>query len=131
MRTTGFLASNRNKVGEAFTTILEQPIIVNGWVVARRGQPVIGRVVTAKKEKDESQLGVELASLTLVDGTQIPVRTELVKNVQPDAGVGGREVAGVATTTGLGAIIGGAANGGEGAGIGAGIGAAAGIVGVL
>jgi len=131
VRTTGYLASNRNKVGDAFTTTLEQPIIVNGWVVARRGQEVIGRVVTAKKEHDESQLGVELASLTLVDGTQVPVKTELVKNVRPNAGVGGREVAGVATTTGVGAIIGGAANGGEGAGIGAGIGAAAGIVGVL
>ena len=131
VRTTEFLSSNRSKVGEAFTTTLEQPIIVGGWVVARRGQPVIGRVVTARKEHDESQLGVELASLTLVDGTQIPVRTELVKNVQPNAGVGGREVAGVATTTGVGAIIGGAVNGGEGAGIGAGVGAAAGIVGVL
>jgi hypothetical protein len=131
VRTTGFLASNRNKVGEAFTTTLEQPIIVNGWVVARRGQVVVGRVVTAKKEHDESQLAVELASLTLVDGTQVAVRTEMVKNVQPNAGVGGREVAGVATTTGVGALIGGAANGGEGAGIGAGIGAAAGIVGVL
>jgi hypothetical protein len=131
VRTRDFLASNRNKVGDAFTTTLEQPIIVGGWVVARRGQTVIGRVVTAKKEHDESQLGVELASLTLVDGTQIPVKTELMKNVQPNAGVGGREVAGVATTTGVGAIIGGAANGGEGAGIGAEIGAAAGIVGVL
>jgi hypothetical protein len=131
VRTTGFLASNRNKAGDPFTTTLEQPIIVNGWVVARRGQEVIGRVVTAKKEHDESQLGVELASLTLVDGTQIPVKTELVKNVRPNAGVGGRDVAGVAATTGVGAIIGGAVNGGEGAGIGAGVGAAAGIVGVL
>jgi hypothetical protein len=131
VRTTGFLSSERSKVGEAFTTTLEQPIIVGGWVVARRGQPMVGRVVTAKKEKGESQLGVELASLTLVDATQIPVKTELVKNVTPNRGVGGREVAGVATTTGVGAIIGGAANGGEGAGIGAGIGAAAGIVGVL
>ncbi len=130
VRTTGFLASNRNKVGDAFTTTLEQPIIVNGWVVARRGQVVVGRVVTAKKEHDESQLGVELASLTLVDGTQIPVKTELTKNVRPDAGVGGREVAGLAATTGVGAIIGGAAGGGGGAGIGAGIGAAAGIIGI-
>jgi hypothetical protein len=131
VRTTGFLSSERNKVGEPFTTTLDQPIVVNGWVVARRGQPMTGRIVTAKKEKGESQLGVELASLTLVDGAQIPVKTELVTNATPNAGVGGREVGGVAATTGVGAIIGGAANGGEGAGIGAGIGAAAGIVGVL
>jgi hypothetical protein len=130
VRTTSFLASNRNKEGDAFTTILDQPIVVNGYVVARRGQPVIGRVVVAKKEHEESQLGVVLASMTLVDGTQVPVKTELVKEVRPDAGVGGREVAGVATTTGIGAIIGDAAGGGGGAGIGAGIGAAAGILGV-
>jgi hypothetical protein len=130
VRTTSFLASNRNKVGDAFTTTLEQPIVVNGYVVARRGQVVIGRVVVAKKEHEESQLGVVLASMTLVDGTQVPVTTELVKEVRPDAGVGGREVAGVATTTGVGALIGDAAGGGGGAGIGAGIGAAAGILGV-
>jgi len=130
VRTTSYLASNRNKVGDAFTTILDQPIVVNGYVVARRGQPVIGRVVVAKKEHEESQLGVVLASMTLVDGTQVPVKTELVKEVRPDAGVGGREVAGVAATTGVGAIIGDAAGGGGGAGIGAGIGAAAGILGV-
>jgi hypothetical protein len=130
VRTTGFLASNRNKVGDAFTTILDQPIVVNGFVVARRGQPVIGRVSVAKREHDESQLGVVLASMTLVNGTQVPLTTELVKNVHPDAGVGGREVAGVATTTGVGALIGDAAGGGGGAGIGAGIGAAAGILGV-
>lgn len=130
VRTTGFLASNRNKVGDAFTTVLDQPIVVNGYVVARRGQPVIGRVVVAKKEKDESQLVVEVASLTLVDGTQVPVKTELVKITQPDAGVGGREVAGLAATTGTGALIGGAVGGGAGAGIGAGIGAAAGILGI-
>ena len=130
VRTTGFLASNRNKVGDAFTPVLDQPIVVNGFVVARRGQPVIGRVISVKKEKDVSQLVIELASLTLVDSTQIPVKTELVKEVRPDAGVGGREVAGLAATTGTGALIGAAVGGGGGAGIGAGIGAAAGIIGI-
>ena len=130
VRTTGFLASNHNKVGDTFTTILEQPIVLNGWVVARRGQPVMGRVVVAKREHDESTLVVEMASLTLVDGTQVQLRTELVKNVQPDAGVGGHEVVGLAATTGTGALIGGAVGGGVGAGIGAGIGAAAGIIGI-
>jgi hypothetical protein len=130
VRTTSFLASNRNKVGDAFTAILDQPLVVNGFVVARRGQPVIGRVVIAKKEHDESQLVVELASLTLVDGTHLAVKTEQVKNTQPDAGVGGHEVAGLAATTGTGALIGAAVGGGAGAGIGAGIGAAAGILGI-
>ncbi|HKT11118.1 MAG TPA: BON domain-containing protein, partial [Terriglobia bacterium] len=38
------LSSDRNKSGDAFTATLEQPVVVNGWVVARRGQTIEGRV---------------------------------------------------------------------------------------
>ena len=59
----------------------------------------------------------------------LPVRTQLL---QSSAGTStGRNAAAVATTTGVGAVIGGAAEGGEGAAVGAVIGAAAGIVGVM
>jgi hypothetical protein len=74
-------------------------------------------------------LGVELVQLILVDGQQLPIRTQLQ---QTSAGTSrGRDAAAIGTTTGLGAAIGGAAHGGEGAGIGAAIGAAAGVAGVL
>src|ERR1019366_6998344 len=70
------------------------------------------------------QLGVELSDLTLIDGQVLPVKTQLL---QSSAGTShGRDVAGVALTTGVGA-----AAGGEGAAIGAGAGAVAGIIGVL
>ncbi len=131
VRTTNFLSSNHSKVGEEFTATLDQPLIVSGWVVARRRQTVMGRVVSAKTEDHQSELALELTELSVVDGQQIPLKTVLVNTATPNAGVGGREVAGVATTTGVGAAIGAAAGGGAGAGIGAGVGAFAGIAGVL
>jgi hypothetical protein len=127
-----YLSSHQNRPGDGFTMTLDQPIIVNGWVVARKGQMVTGEVSVANKGgigKGPSQLGVELTELTLVDGQQVPIYTQLVQTVGPSST--GRNVATVATTTGLGTVIGAAADGGRGAGIGAGIGAAAGVIGVL
>jgi hypothetical protein len=132
VRITEWLSSDKNKSGDRFSGSIEQPLVANGWVVAVRGQIVSGRVALAKKAgrvSGVSQLGVELSELTLVDGQVLPVRTQLL---QSSAGTSnGRDAAGIATTTGVGAAIGAAAEGGEGAAIGAGAGAVAGIIGVL
>lgn len=132
VRLMGGLSSDINQQGDGFSATLEQPIVVDGWVVARRGQIAIGRVVEVQKAgrvKGVSSLGVALSDLPLVDGRQLPVSSQLV---QTSAGTSkGRDAAAIATTTGVGAGIGGAVDGGAGAGIGAGIGAAAGIAGVL
>ena len=126
------LSSDHNHAGDTFTATLDRPIIVNGWVVARRGQTILGTVTTAQKAgrvKGVSQLGLELTDVTVVDGQQLPVLTELWKG---SAGTShGADAAGIATTTGVGTIIGAAADGGAGAGIGAGAGAVAGIALVL
>ncbi len=131
-RTSQFLSSDENHAGDGFTAELEQPIVVDGWVVARRGQTIMGRVVTAQKAgriKGTSQLGIELSKLILVDGQQMAIHSQLM---QMSGGTSkGRDAAAAGTTTGMGAAIGAAANGGEGAAIGAGIGAAAGLAGVL
>jgi hypothetical protein len=126
------LSSDRNRAGDTFTATLDQPIVVNGWVVARRGETIVGSVTNAKKAgrvKGVSQLGLEVTDVTIVDGQQLPVLTELWEG---SAGTShGTDAAGIATTTGVGTIIGAAADGGAGAGIGAGAGAAAGIALVL
>lgn len=126
------LSSDRNQAGDTFTATLDRPIIVDGWVVARRGETIIGSVTNAQKAgriKGVSQLGLELTDLTIVDGQQLPILTGLWKG---SAGTShGTDAAGIATTTGAGTIIGAAADGGVGAGIGAGAGAAAGIALVL
>jgi hypothetical protein len=126
------LSSDHSHPGQGFTATLDQPIVVNGWVVARRGETVVGTVTSAKKAgrvKGVSQLGLELTELTVVDGQQLPLSTELWNG---SAGTShGADAATIAGTTGVGTIVGAVANGGEGAGIGAGAGAAAGIAAVL
>ncbi len=132
VRTSQFLSSDKNHPGDTFSAELQQPVIVDGWVVARRGQTVLGRVAVAQKAgrvKGVSQLGVELTHLVLVDGQQLPIRTQLM---QTSAGTSkGRDAGAIATTTGTGAVIGAAVSGASGAGIGTAIGAVAGITGVL
>ena len=132
IRTTDFLSTDHNKVGDQFTATLEQPLVVNGWVVARRGQTIVGKVKDVRKAgrvKGTSELGVELTDITIVDGRQLPILTELWKGSGGTSH--GQDAATIATTTGVGALIGAAADWGTGAAIGAGAGAVAGIGAVL
>lgn len=132
MRINQPLSSDHNQPGDTFSGTLEQPLVADGIVVAQRGQNVYGRVAEAQKARSSSssRLGIELTSLTLADGTQVPVHTQLVAR-QGTTAPGEQQVGTVASTTAVGAVIGGAAGYGTGAAIGAGAGAAAGIVGVL
>jgi len=126
------LSSDRNKVGDVFSATLTQPVIVLGIVVARYGQTAVGRVVEVNKAgrlSGVSLLGITLTSLTLVDGQTVPIQSQLLLRNGPTSV--GRDIAGIASATGLGAAIGAAANGGKGAAIGAAAGAAAGTIGVL
>ena len=105
---------------------------MDGLVVARRGQTVIGTVATAERAgrvKGVSKLAVSLSQLTLVDGQLVNVQTALIKATGGTSN--GRDALGVAGTTGFGAAVGAAAAGGPGAAIGAGAGFVAGITGVL
>jgi hypothetical protein len=132
VRVNQYLSSDHNQAGDAFSATLVQPLVVNGVVVAEPGQTIAGRVVDAQKAgriEGTSRLQVQLTELTLVDGQQIPIQSQLISRKGPtsvgqDAGV-------IAGTTALGAAIGAAAGWGTGAAIGAGAGAAAGTIGVL
>ncbi len=132
MRLNEPLSSDHSQVGDQFTGTLQQPLVISGWVVARRGQVVMGQVKSAKKAgrvKGTSELGVELTDITLVDGQQAPILTELWK---ASGGTShGADAATIAGGTGVGALIGAAADWGRGAAIGAGAGAVAGIGAVL
>lgn len=136
VRVNQLLSSDHNQAGDAFSASLVNPIVVNGIVVADRGQTIQGRVSEAQKAgriSGTSRLGVELTDLSLVDGDQVPLQTSLVnRNGRTSEG---RDAVGIGAATGIGAIIGAGAAGrhdqGEGAAIGAGAGAAAGIIGVL
>jgi len=132
VRADQVLSSDRNLPGDTFSATLAQPLVANGFVVARRGQILSGRVADAVKAgrvKGTSRLALELTDVTLVDGQNMPLHTQLV---QYSGGTSrGRDAAAIGTTTGVGAAVGAAAAGGVGAGIGAGAGAAASTIGVL
>lgn len=126
------LSSDRNQSGDTFAATLAQPLVADGFVVARRGQTVEGRVsdaVKAGKAKGTSRLGLELIQMGLVDGRQLPLRTQLMEYTGGTSV--GRDVAAAGAVTGTGAAIGAAAGGGMGAAIGAAVGAAASGIGVL
>src|SRR6202041_1104037 len=132
IRTTEFLSSDKNQKGNTFIATLAQPIVIDGWVVMRRGQTITGQVtdaVRAGRVKGVSKLQLELNQLTLVDGQLVPVQTQLLN---ASAGTSnGRDAAAIGVTTGTGAAIGAAAGGGPGAAIGAGAGFVASVAGVL
>jgi hypothetical protein len=132
IRTNDFLSSDGNHKGDAFIATLAQPIVINGWVVMRRGQTITGQVtdaVRAGRVKGVSKLQLELNQLTLVDGQLVPLQTQLLN---ASAGTSnGRDAAAIGLTTGTGAAIGAAAAGGPGAAIGAGAGFVASVAGVL
>jgi hypothetical protein len=79
VRIDEWISTDRNVIGDSFSAVLDQPIVVDGWVVARRGQAQTGRVTQVKKAHGggTSQLGVDLPELTLVDGQQLPLETQL------------------------------------------------------
>jgi hypothetical protein len=125
------LSSDHNQQGDIFNASLFQPVVVDGVVVAQRGQMVMGRVAEAQKVRGHgtSRLALQVVALTLVDGNQIHLQSQMVNRNGPSNV--GNQVGTVATTTAMGAAIGAAADWGRGAAIGAGAGAAAGIIGAL
>ncbi|MGH9582418.1 MAG: hypothetical protein ACRD4O_05735 [Bryobacteraceae bacterium] len=126
------LSSDKNQPGDSFTATLEAPLVANGIVVAEPGEMLGGRVAVAEKHGSHrpGRLGVQLTSLALADGQQIPIQSQLVSRrggTTPGAVEAGR----VATTAGIGAVIGSAVGWGTGAAIGAAAGGMAGLIGVL
>jgi len=132
VRLDQMLSSDKNQPGDGFSATLVRPLIADGVIVAQRGQLIGGKVTETQKAgrvKGVSHLGVQLTDLTLVDGQQLPIKTELTSFKAPTSN--GRDAAAVAGTTMMGAAIGAAADWGPGAAIGAGAGLIASTVGVL
>ena len=126
------LSSKRNQAGDTFLATLDQPLVVDGFVIAERGARLEGRVVEADqggKVQGTAHLSVELSKLNTADGQHIRITTSsYVKKAGSSAG---SDAAKIGAGAAIGAAIGAIAGGGKGAGIGAGIGGAAGAGDVL
>jgi hypothetical protein len=126
------ISSDHAQTGDTFTATLAEPLIVNGLVIARRGQLVTGVVAEAQKAgrvEGVSKLRLELTGIQLADGRQIQVKSRLLER-RGNTSVG-RDAAAIGATTATGAAIGAAVNGGVGAGVGAAAGVVASTIGVL
>jgi outer membrane biosynthesis protein TonB len=126
------LSAARNEKGDGFLATLEQPLVIDGFIIAERGARVEGQVVEAQqpgRAGGPSHLGVELVRLSTSDGQRVRIRTEPFK--KDGASSAGSDLAKIGVGAAIGAAIGAAAGGGKGAAIGAGVGGAAGTADVL
>jgi hypothetical protein len=126
------LSSDRNQQGDSFRATLDQPLVIDGFVIAERGARVEGRVAeidAGGRVRGVSRMALELVRMTTADGQRIKLQTEtFAKEGEKSRG---RDVAKVGAAAGIGAAIGAIAGGGKGAAIGAAVGGAAGTGGVM
>lgn len=126
------LSSDTVHTGDSFRASLDQPLVVDGAVVAERGARIEGRVTESDrggKVSGVATLALELVRLNTSDGQRVRVQTEgFTKTAEKSTK---KDAAKVGIGAGLGAAIGAIAGGGKGAAIGAGLGGAAGTGAVL
>lgn len=121
------LSTDHNYTGDTFRATLDQPIILNGYIIADKGSKVLGRIVEADKPlrvKGPGQLVLDLTEINTTDGQRVMIQTESWAKEAPNAHK--RDAEEIGGGAALGAIIGALAGGGKGAAIGAGAGGAAG-----
>ncbi len=135
VRSTQWLSSDKNHPGDTFSATLDQPVVANGWVVARRGQNHTG----PRRRGPKSQPGKWRFPIGRGD-YGVDARRWRAGSREHAHAAGrapalfadpGRSAATVATTTAVGAIVGAAVGRGVGAAIGAGLGATTGAAIVL
>jgi hypothetical protein len=120
------LSTVRNRAGDTFEAILDEPVSVGGMEVLPRGTKFTGHVTTSAASgrlEGRGVLGITLDTFD-VNGRHVPVSTSLQKRTTEAHKKRNIEIIGGAS--GLGALIGGLSGGGKGAGIGAAVGAGAG-----
>lgn len=126
------LSTAYNVPGDSFRATLDEPVIVEGLVIAEKGSRLEGRVVEADRSgrmKGRARLLVELVRLNSTDGQRIRLQTAtFAKEAESSKG---SDAAKIGAAAGLGAAIGAIAGGGKGAAIGAAAGGAAGAGGIM
>jgi hypothetical protein len=126
------LSSKTNQTGDSFRATLDQPLVVDGFVIAERGSRVEGRVAEVDqggRVKGVSRMALELVRLNTSDGQRLKLQTESFAKQGEQSRK--KDAAKIGAAAGIGAVIGAIAGGGKGAAIGAGVGGAAGTGGVM
>ena len=114
--------SEKSRSGDSFDGSLNADVVVAGKTIAKRGDPVKGRVSNAHASGRLSDPGVLTITLTEINGQAVNTTSHTLKGQSHTKS----NVTKIGVGTAAGALIGGLAGGGKGAAIGAGAGAAAG-----
>jgi hypothetical protein len=126
------LSTSKNQRGDSFRATLDQPLVIEGFVIAERGSRVEGRIVEADpggRVQGVANMTLELVRLNSSDGQKLRLQTEtFAKKAEQTRG---KDAAKIGAAAGIGAAIGAIAGGGKGAAIGAATGGAAGTGGVM
>ncbi len=132
VRLSETLSTEKNQPGDQFSAVLDQPLVVDGFVLAERGAKARGRIVELDRSgrvKGLARMAVELTQIRTSDGQNIKVNTAAF-NRQAESSRR-KDATKVGIGAAIGAAIGAIAGGGRGAAIGAGAGGAAGAGDVL
>ncbi len=126
VRLAGTLSSSRNRRGDTFLATLDEPLIVDNYIVAPRDSKLVGRVVAARESghlKTPADLAITLTSLQVGGESYRIETTDYGRRARGHAKHNAKWIAGLA---GGGALLGALIGHGKGAAIGAGIGGGAG-----
>jgi hypothetical protein len=114
------VSTEKNQTGDMFFATLDEPLTVDGFVIAERGARAEGKVVEAAaagRTGGTSRLVLALTRMNTSDGQRVAISTATwQKTGEASHGADAAKVGGGAV---LGAVIGTMAGGGKGAAIGA------------
>jgi hypothetical protein len=120
------LSTARNRAGDTFEAILDEPVVVSDKQVIPRGTRFTGHVTRSAPSgrlEGRAVLGITLDAFA-VNGRRYPIKTSV--HTRTSEAHKKRNIEVIGGSTGVGALIGGLAGGGKGAAIGAAVGAGAG-----
>jgi hypothetical protein len=112
------LSSDRNRTGDSFRAVLDEPLVVDGVVLAGTGSNVLGRIAQARKAPllgGTAELTLTLTDITTADGHLTKINTNNIEQQGSRSGV--VNTAKMATGAAVGAVIGAVTGAAEGAGI--------------
>ena len=127
VRLDNTLSTTRNRPDDTFFATLDEPVIVDGLIIADRGARLEGRVVESEQAgrvKGLARLSCELTTLHTDDGQRVEIQTATF--AMDGESSRNDDLKKVAVGAGAGAILGAIFGGGKGAAIGAASGAGAG-----
>ena len=127
VRLRQLISTDRQSAGDPFAATLDQPIAIDGFVIADKGSNVRGKITSLDapgRVKGRAAISLELTEINTTDGQRVDIHTDTYHSEAASGAKGDATKVGAGAV--IGAVIGAIAGGGKGAAIGAGVGGAAG-----